>query len=61
MGIIVGSRPTLVIDTGMGPRVGDIVLREVMSVRRNAEMDLATTHIHPQHDLGAGAFPASPR
>jgi glyoxylase-like metal-dependent hydrolase (beta-lactamase superfamily II) len=59
VGIIAGSRATLVIDTGMGPRNGEIVLRETMKVSRNAEMYLATTHIHPEHDLGAGAFPAS--
>jgi len=44
VGIIVGSRATLVIDTGMGPRNGEIVLRETMRVSRNAEMYLATTH-----------------
>jgi glyoxylase-like metal-dependent hydrolase (beta-lactamase superfamily II) len=59
VGIIVGTRATLVIDTGMGPRNGEIVLRETMKVSRNNELYLATTHIHPEHDLGAGAFPAT--
>ena len=57
VGIVVGSRATLVIDTGMGARNGQAVLREVGKVSRNRELYLATTHVHPEHDLGAGAFP----
>jgi glyoxylase-like metal-dependent hydrolase (beta-lactamase superfamily II) len=57
VGIIVGTRATLVIDTGMGVRNGQAVLREVAKVSRNRELYLATTHVHPEHDLGAGAFP----
>jgi glyoxylase-like metal-dependent hydrolase (beta-lactamase superfamily II) len=57
VGIIVGSRATLVVDTGMGTRNGETVLREVAKVSRNRELYLATTHVHPEHDLGAGAFP----
>ena len=57
VGIIVGSRATLVVDTGMGARNGQTVLREVGKVSRNRELYLATTHVHPEHDLGAGAFP----
>lgn len=57
VGIIVGSRGTLVVDTGMGVRNGQTVLREVAKVSRNKDLYLATTHVHPEHDLGAGAFP----
>ena len=57
VGIIVGSRATLVIDPGMGVRNGQAVLREVEKVSRNQELKLATTHFHPEHDLGAMAFP----
>jgi len=57
VGIIVGARATLVVDTGMGARNGQTVLREVGKVSRNRELYLATTHVHPEHDLGAGAFP----
>jgi glyoxylase-like metal-dependent hydrolase (beta-lactamase superfamily II) len=57
VGIIVGSRATLVVDTGMGARNGQTVLREAGKVSRNRELYLATTHVHPEHDLGAGAFP----
>lgn len=59
VGIIVGNRATLVIDTGMGVRNGQTVLREVAKVSRNPELYLAVTHFHPEHDLGAGAFPVS--
>lgn len=59
VGIVVGSRATLVIETGMGPRNGEIVLREAMALSPNREIYLATTHVHPEHDLGASAFPAS--
>ena len=57
VGIIVGARATLVVDTGMGARNGQTVLREAGKVSRNRELYLATTHVHPEHDLGAGAFP----
>jgi glyoxylase-like metal-dependent hydrolase (beta-lactamase superfamily II) len=59
VGIVVGSRATLVIDTGLGARNGAAVLREVAKVSRNTELYLVTTHVHPEHDLGAGGFPAT--
>ncbi len=59
VGIVVGSRATLVIDPGMGRRNGEIVLREVAKVSRNAELYIATTHYHPEHTTGYVAFPAS--
>ena len=37
VGIIVGTRATLVIDPGLGRRNGEAVLREVAKVSRNAE------------------------
>ena len=57
--IIVGSRATLVVDTGLGARNGEVILREVAKISKNGELYLATTHIHPEHDLGAHAFPAN--
>jgi glyoxylase-like metal-dependent hydrolase (beta-lactamase superfamily II) len=56
VGIIVGSRATLVVDTGLGPRNGEIVLKEVAKVSKTKENYLVTTHVHPEHDLGASAF-----
>jgi glyoxylase-like metal-dependent hydrolase (beta-lactamase superfamily II) len=61
IGIVVGSRGTLVIDTGLGARNGETVLREVAKISRNADLYLVTTHVHPEHDLGAGAFPVTAR
>jgi glyoxylase-like metal-dependent hydrolase (beta-lactamase superfamily II) len=59
IGIIVGTRATLVVDAGMGPRNGQVVLRELAKVSKNAQVYLTTTHFHPEHVTGAQAFPAS--
>jgi len=59
VGIIVGSRATMVVDTGLGPRNGQAILREVARVSKNTEMYVATTHYHPEHSLGGAAFPAT--
>jgi glyoxylase-like metal-dependent hydrolase (beta-lactamase superfamily II) len=57
VGIVVGANGMLVIDTGMGERNGATVLREARKLKDGGTLYLATTHIHPEHDLGAGAFP----
>jgi glyoxylase-like metal-dependent hydrolase (beta-lactamase superfamily II) len=59
VGIIVGSLATMVVDTGLGPRNGQSVLREVAKVSKNTELYVATTHYHPEHSLGGAAFPAT--
>jgi glyoxylase-like metal-dependent hydrolase (beta-lactamase superfamily II) len=56
--IVVGTRGALVVDTGLGARNGQAVMREVEKVSKGPELYLAVTHIHPEHDLGAGGFPA---
>lgn len=61
IGIIVGSRATLVVDAGMGPRNGQGVLRELAKVSKNADLYFTTTHFHPEHVTGVQAFPASTR
>jgi metallo-beta-lactamase class B len=38
VGIVVGSKATLVVDTGMGPRNGAAVMREVAKVSKNTEL-----------------------
>jgi glyoxylase-like metal-dependent hydrolase (beta-lactamase superfamily II) len=58
VGIIVGTRGAFVVDTGLGKRNGEAVVREVGKVSKGPELYLATTHFHPEHDLGAMAFPA---
>ena len=57
VGIVVGSRATLVIDPGLGRRNGDTVLREVAKVSKNAEVYIASTHFHAEHTTGYIAFP----
>lgn len=57
VGIIVGQRGKLVIDTGLGPRNGRTVYNEAQKINDSGSLWLATTHIHPEHDLGASAFP----
>ncbi len=59
VGIIVGNRGTFVVDTGLGLRNGQAVVRETDQVKRGAELYLGTTHFHPEHDLGAMAFPST--
>ena len=59
VGIVVGSRATLVIDPGLGKRNGETVLREVAKVSKNAEVFIASTHFHAEHTTGDLAFPAS--
>lgn len=61
IGIVVGRKAVLVIDTGMGTRNAQAVLREVAKVGRGKDgakpIYLVTTHVHPEHDMGAHAFP----
>lgn len=57
VGIVVGEKATLIIDTGVGDRNGRIVLDEARKVSRNTELYVTATHFHPEHDLGANAFP----
>jgi len=58
VGIIVGAKSILVVDTGMGRRNGETVLKEARKAGGNKPLYLVTTHVHPEHDLGAQAFPA---
>ncbi len=57
VGIVVGSRATLVIDPGLGRRNGETVLKEVGKVSKNKELFIASTHFHPEHTTGYLAFP----
>jgi glyoxylase-like metal-dependent hydrolase (beta-lactamase superfamily II) len=58
VGIIVGDRATLVVDTGMGPRNGATVVREAQKLSKTSKLYLTTTHFHPEHAGGEQAFPA---
>lgn len=55
---VVGSRATLVVDTGMGPRNGAVVVREAQKLAKSPLLYLTTTHFHPEHAAGEQAFPA---
>lgn len=57
VGIVVGSKATLVIDPGLGRRNGETVAREVAKVSHNTELFLASTHYHVEHTTGLVAFP----
>jgi len=57
--IIAGSRATLVVDTGLGPRNGATAARVAAKLSApNAKLYLTTTHFHPEHAAGDAGFPA---
>ena len=57
VGYIVGDRAVLVIDTGLGPPNGAAVYEVAKKLAGTKALYLVTTHVHPEHDLGAQAFP----
>jgi len=57
IGYVVGERAVLVIDTGLGPRNGAAVYAVAQKLGGAKAVYLVTTHVHPEHDLGAQAFP----
>ena len=59
VGYVVGDRAALVIDTGLGPRNGTAVYEVANKLAPGKALYLVTTHVHPEHDLGAQAFPTT--
>jgi glyoxylase-like metal-dependent hydrolase (beta-lactamase superfamily II) len=58
--IVVGSRATLVVDTGLGPKNGATIARVAAKLApNNSRLFLTTTHFHPEHAGGEPGFPAS--
>lgn len=57
VGFVVGDDATLVIDTGMGVENGETVLAEARKLSADNKLYIISTHYHPEHDLGAPAFP----
>jgi glyoxylase-like metal-dependent hydrolase (beta-lactamase superfamily II) len=58
IGIVVGTRATLVIDTGMGTKNGQIVSAAARRLStRGQKLYLTTTHYHAEHAAGDGGFP----
>src|SRR5580692_7785966 len=57
--IVVGSRATLVVDTGLGPKNGATAARVAAKLApNNRKLFLTTTHFHPEHAGGEPGFPA---
>ena len=58
IGIVVGEKGTLVVDTGLGPRNGATVARVAKRLAPKNTLYLTTTHFHPEHAAGESGFPA---
>ena len=56
VGIVVGDRSALVIDSGLGPRNGAYVLEHARRLAGGRPLHLTVTHFHPEHGFGAQAF-----
>jgi glyoxylase-like metal-dependent hydrolase (beta-lactamase superfamily II) len=57
IGIVIGDQASLVIDTGLGPRNGALIAKEVKKLAKSPKLYLATTHFHPEHAAGEAGFP----
>jgi glyoxylase-like metal-dependent hydrolase (beta-lactamase superfamily II) len=55
VGIVVGEREALVVDTGMGPANGRRVLDRARSLTERP-LVLTITHFHPEHGYGTNVF-----
>jgi glyoxylase-like metal-dependent hydrolase (beta-lactamase superfamily II) len=56
---VIGSRATLVVDTGLGERNGATVMRVEQKLAKGTILYLTTTHYHSEHTTGEQAFPSS--
>lgn len=56
IGLIGGTHSVLVVDTGLGPRNAERVLRFATSYANGRRLYLTTTHFHPEHAFGAQVF-----
>jgi glyoxylase-like metal-dependent hydrolase (beta-lactamase superfamily II) len=56
--VVAGSRATLVVDTGLGPRNGATAMRVVKKLSTGQKLFLTTTHFHAEHTAGEAGFPA---
>ncbi len=56
VGVIVGDRAALVVDSGLGPRNGAIVRSIAQELAGDRPLFLTLTHWHPEHGSGAQAF-----
>ena len=56
IGVIVGQRSALVVDTGTGPTNGAAVMEAARKIAGQRPLLLTLTHFHPEHSYGAQAF-----
>ena len=56
VGIVVGDDGVLVVDTGMGPANGRVVLDAARRLGGARRLYLTLTHFHPEHGFGAQCF-----
>jgi|SRR5579862_2374702 len=54
---VIGDAATLVVDTGLGNTNGALVVRVAKRLSKGQKLFLTTTHYHPEHAAGLGAFP----
>src|ERR1700736_4927559 len=58
-GVVCAQVQTPLVASGMGPRNAETVLDEVKKITSKPVAYLTITHFHPEHGMGAQAFPAS--
>jgi glyoxylase-like metal-dependent hydrolase (beta-lactamase superfamily II) len=59
IGIVVGAKATLVVDTGLGNSNGQVITAIAKKLSTKGQrLILTTTHFHPEHAAGQGGFPA---
>jgi glyoxylase-like metal-dependent hydrolase (beta-lactamase superfamily II) len=56
IGIVIGERAALVVDTGIGRANGELVLETARQLAGDRPLSLTITHFHPEHGYGAQAF-----
>jgi glyoxylase-like metal-dependent hydrolase (beta-lactamase superfamily II) len=56
IGLIGGQHSVLVVETGMGPRNAETVLKFAADYAKGRKLYLTTTHFHPEHAFGAQVF-----
>lgn len=56
VGIAIGDRAALVVDTAMGPRNGERLHEMAQALAPGRRLLLTITHFHPEHGFGAQAF-----
>jgi len=56
IGVIGGTHSVLVVETGLGPRNAEKVLKFAEEYAKGRRLYLTTTHFHPEHAFGAQVF-----